>query len=263
MTMLFAAVGVERDGGDESADGAVTTLFAAVGVQVLGSEAEETNLRTVLSPCYLQLLGCRCWGARRRKRICGRCCYHAIFAAVGVQLLGSETAETNLRTLLLPCYLQLLGCSWWGARRRRRICGRCCYHAICSCWGGARRRRRICGRCCYHAIGSCWGAAAGERDGGDESADGAVTMLFAAVVQLLGWRCCGARLRRRICGRCCYHAYHAICSCWGGGAGERDCGDESADGAVTMLFAAVGVEVLGRETAETNLRTLLCEGVAA
>ena len=24
-------------------------------------------------------------------------------------MLGSETAETNLRTLLLPCYLQLLG----------------------------------------------------------------------------------------------------------------------------------------------------------
>ena len=64
-----------------------------------------------------------------------------------------------------------------------------------------------------------------ERYGGDESADGAVTVLFAAV--------------------------------GGGGAGERDGGDESADGAVTLLFAAVGVEVLGSETAETNLRTVL------
>ena len=143
-TPYFGGAG-ERDGGNESADGAVTMLFAAVGVQVL----------------------------------------------------GSETAETKL----LPCYLQLLGCSCWGARRRRRICGRCCYLAICSCW-----------------------------------------------------RCWGARLWRRICGRCCYHA---ICSCWGGGAGERDGGDESADAAVTMLFAAVGVQVLGCETVETNLRTVL------
>ena len=46
-----------------------------------------------------------------------------------------------------------------------------------------------------------------ERDCGDEAADDAVTMLFAAV----RGRCGGARLRRRICGRCCYHA---ICSCW-------------------------------------------------
>ena len=314
-------------------DAAVTMLFAAVGVEVLGSETTETDLRTLLLPCYLQLLGRRCWGARRRRRICGRCCYHAIcscwgagagerdggdesadaavtmlfaagselFAAVGVQVLGSETTETNLRTLLLPCYLQLLGWRCWGARLPRRICERCCCHAICSCWGGgagerdlrtlllpcylqllgrrcwgARRRRRICGRCCYHAICSCWGAGAGERNGGDESADAAVTMLFAAVgaqvlgseteetnlrtlllpcyLQLLGWRCWGARLPRRICGRCCCHA---ICSCWGGGAGERDYRDESANAAVAMLFVAVGVEVLGSETTETNLRTLL------
>ena len=46
---------------------------------------------------------------------------------------GSETAETNLRTLLLACYLQLLGVD------------------------------------------------VGERDCGDESADDAVPMLFAAV----------------------------------------------------------------------------------
>ena len=177
-----------------------------------------------------------------------------LFAAVAVQVLGSETEETNLRTLLLPCYLQLLGWRCWGAIRRRRICGRCCCHAICSCWGGG----------------------AGERDYRDESADAAVTMLFAAVgvqvlgseteetnlrtllfpcyLQLLGWSCWGARLPRRICGRCCCHA---ICSCCGAGTGERDGGDESADAAVAMLFAAVAVQVLGSETEETNLRTLL------
>ena len=38
--------------------------------------------------------------------------------------------------------------------------------------------------------------------------------------------------------------------------GERDCGDESADGAVPMLFAAVE-EMLGSETAEMNLWTVL------
>ena len=264
-------------------DGAVTMLFAAVGVQLLRNDTEETNLRTLLLPCYLQVLGRRCWGARRRRRICGRCCYHAIcscwggaagerdggdesadgavamlFAAVGVEALGSETAETNLRTVLLPCYLQLLGWRCWGVIRRRRICGRCCCHAICSCWG----------------------AAAGERDCGDESADGAVAMLFAALVlEVLGsdteetnlrtvllpcylqllWRSCwGARRRRRICGWCCCHA---ICSCWGAAAGERYGGDESADAAVAMLFAAVGVQLLGSETAEMKLRTVLlpCE----
>ena len=350
----------ERDGGDEAADAAVAMLFAAVGVELLGSGTEETNLRTVLLPCYLQLLGWSCWGAIRRRRICGRCCCHAIcscwgggagerdcgdesadgavamlFAAVGVEVLGSDTEETNLRTVLLPCYLQLLGWRCWGAIRRRRICGRCCYHAICSCWGagagerdggdesadaavamlfaavgvqllageteetnlrtvllpcylqlwgcscwGAIRCRRICGRCCCHAICSCWGGGAGERDCGDESADGADAVLFAAVgmqllrseteetnlrtlllpcyLQLLGCGCWGAIRRRRICGRCCYHA---ICSCWGGAAGERYGGDESADAAVTMLFAAVGVQLLGSETAEMKLRTVLlpCE----
>ena len=59
-------------------------------------------------------------------------------------MLGSETAEMNLRTLLLRCYLQLLGVD------------------------------------------------VGERDCGDEPADAAVAMLFAAV----GVRCSGARLRR-------------------------------------------------------------------
>ena len=53
-------------------------------------------------------------------------------------MLGSATAETNLQTLRLPCYLQLFGVD------------------------------------------------VGERDCGDESADAAVTVLFAAV----GGRCC-------------------------------------------------------------------------
>ena len=74
-------------------------------------------------------------------------------------MLGKETAETNLRTLRLPCYLQLLGVD------------------------------------------------VGERDCGDESADGAVTMLLhesadASVTMLFAAE-----------GRCC--CYHAICSCWG------------------------------------------------
>ena len=70
-------------------------------------------------------------------------------------MLGSETAGMNLRTVLFPCYLQLLGVD------------------------------------------------VGERDWEDESADGAVPVLFAAV---------GVQLLERDCGRCCSHA---ICSCWG------------------------------------------------
>ena len=97
-------------------------------------------------------------------------------------MLGSETAETNLRTLLLPCYLQLLGVD------------------------------------------------VGERDCGDVFADTAVTMLFAAV----GFRCWGARLRRRICRLTlrlpCYLQLFGV------DVGERDCGDESADAAVTVLW---------------------------
>ena len=66
---------------------------------MLGSETAETNLRTMLFPCYLQLL-------------------------------GVDDCETNLRTMLFACYLQLLGVD------------------------------------------------VGERDCGDESADDAVCMLF-------------------------------------------------------------------------------------
>ena len=100
------------------------------------------NLRTVLLPCYLQLLG-----VDVGERDCGDesadGAVTMLFAAVGV-MFGSETAEMNLRTVLFPCYLQLSGVD------------------------------------------------VGERDCGDESADGAVPMLFAAV----GGRCWGARLRR-------------------------------------------------------------------
>ena len=117
---------------------------------MLGSEAVETNLRTLLLPCYLQLLGVDV-GARDCGDESADDAVTMLFAAVGGRCGGSET---------FPCYLQLLGVD------------------------------------------------VGERDRGDESADAAVTMLFAAV----GGRCWGARLRRRICGRCCYHA---ICSCWG------------------------------------------------
>ena len=129
-------------------------------------------------------------------------------------MLGSETAETNLRTLLFACYLQLLGVDVG-----ERDCGDesaddavpMLFAAVGGrCWG-ARLRRRICGRCCFMLF-PCYlqllGVDVGERDCGDESADDAVPMLFAAV----GGRCWGARLRRRICGRCCSHA---ICSCWG------------------------------------------------
>ena len=99
---------------------------------------------------------------------------------------GSETAETNLRTLLFACYLQPLGVDVG-----ERDCGdESADDAVPML---------------FAAVG---GIDVGERDCGDESADDAVPMLFAAV----GGRCWGARLRRRICGRCCSHA---ICSCWG------------------------------------------------
>ena len=98
---------------------------------------------------------------------------------------GSETAETNLRTLLFACYLQLLGVDVG-----ERDCGdESADDAVPMLFAAV-------------------GVDVGERDCGDESADDAVCMLFAAV----GRRCGGARLRRRICGRCCSHA---ICGCWG------------------------------------------------
>ena len=99
-------------------------------------------------------------------------------------MLGSETAETNLRTLLLPRYSQLLGVDVG-----ERDCGNESADAAVTMLFAA-------------------GVDVGERDCGDVFADAAVTMLFAAV----GGRCWGARLRRRICGHC---GDHAICNCWG------------------------------------------------
>ena len=73
---------------------------------MLGSETAEMNLRTVLFPCYLQLLG-----VDVREQDCGDesadGAVPMLFTAVG-GMLGSETAEMNLRTVLFPCYLQLL-----------------------------------------------------------------------------------------------------------------------------------------------------------
>ena len=67
----------------------------------------------------------------------------------------------------------------------------------CSNRVGAIRKRRICGRYCYVTMlcVELSGCSCGGEGDGDE-----VTVLFAAV----GGRCWGARLRRRICGRCCW-----------------------------------------------------------
>ena len=124
-------------------------------------------------------------------------------------------------TVMLPCYVW----SCWGAaaagrETAERMCGRCCYRGMWSCWGLATVLMlfaAVGGRCCGDeaaddAVTLLFAAVGGidvrERECGDESADDAVAMLFAAV----GGGCWGARLRRRICGRCCYPA---ICSCWG------------------------------------------------
>ena len=100
---------------------------------MLGSETAEMNLRTVLFPCYLQLLG-----VDVGERDCGDesadGAVPMLFAAVGVQLLGSETAEMNLRTVLFPCYLQLLG-----ADVRERDCGDESADGG-RCWGARLRR---------------------------------------------------------------------------------------------------------------------------
>ena len=93
-------------------------------------------------------------------------------------MLRSETAETNLRTMLFACYLQLLGVDVG-----ERDCGdESADDAVLMLFAAV-----------------AMGVDVGERDCGDESADDAGTMLFAAV----GGRCGGARLRRRVCGRCC------------------------------------------------------------
>ena len=139
----------------------------------------------------------------------------------------------------------------------RRICGHCCYHAICSCSGAAVGERDCADEFADAAVTmlfellSCWGAAAGERDCADESADAAVTMLF----ELLGWSCWGA-MRRQICGQSCCHA---ICSCW-----VQVLGSDTAETNLRRVLLpcylscwAVGVQLLGSETAQMNLRTVL------
>ena len=101
---------------------------------MLGSETAETNLRTLLLPCYLQLLG-----VDVGERDCGDVfadaavipCYLQLLGVdVGERDCGDESADTAVTMLFAT-----VGGRCWGARLRRRICGRCCYHAICSCWG--------------------------------------------------------------------------------------------------------------------------------
>ena len=67
---------------------------------MLGSETAETNLRTMLFPCYLQLLVVDV-GERDGGDESADAAVPMLFAAVG-GMLGSETAETNLRTMLFP-----------------------------------------------------------------------------------------------------------------------------------------------------------------
>ena len=100
-------------------------------------------------------------------------------------MLGKETAETNLRTLRLPCYLQLLGVDVG-----ERDCGDESADGAVTMLLYTNLRTLLLP--CYLQL---LGVDVGERDCGDESADASVTMLFAAE------------------GRCC--CYHAICSCWG------------------------------------------------
>ena len=108
LKLLGAAAG-ERDCGDESADGAVTMLFGAVG-GLLRSKTAETNLRTVLLPCYLELLGKRdC-----RDESAGRCCYHAIWS-----FCWGVRRQRTICGRCLQCDLELFGGCCWGARLRR------------------------------------------------------------------------------------------------------------------------------------------------
>ena len=127
---------------------------------MLGKETAETNLRTMLLPCCLQLLGVdvgerdcgdesaddavcmlfaavggRCWGARLRRRICGRFSVTMLFAAVGGIDVGERGCGDEPADAAVTMLFAAVGGRRWGARLRRRICGRCCYHAICSCWG--------------------------------------------------------------------------------------------------------------------------------
>ena len=101
---------------------------------MLGSETAETNLRTMLFPCYLQLLG-----VDVGERDCGDESTDAAVCMLYLQLLGVDVGERDCgdesADAAVPMLFAAVGGGCWGARLRRRICGRCCYHAICSCWG--------------------------------------------------------------------------------------------------------------------------------
>ena len=101
---------------------------------MLGSETAETNLRTMLLPCYLQLLG-----VDVGERDCGDESADAsvtmLFAAVGGIDVGERDCGDESADAAVTMLFAAVGGRRWGARLRRRICGRCCYRAICSCWG--------------------------------------------------------------------------------------------------------------------------------
>ena len=126
---------------------------------MLGSETAETNLRTLLLPCYLQLLGVdvgerdcgdesadaavtmlfQLLGVDVGERDCGDESADAavtmLFAAVGGIDVGERDCGDESAEAAVTMLFAAVGGRCWGARLRRRICGRCCYHAICSCWG--------------------------------------------------------------------------------------------------------------------------------
>ena len=98
-----------------------------------GSETAETNLRTLLLACYLQLLG-----VDVGERDCGDesadDAVPMLFAAVGGRCWGARLRDESADDAVCMLFAAVGG-RCWGARLRRRICGRCCLHAICSCWG--------------------------------------------------------------------------------------------------------------------------------
>ena len=100
---------------------------------MLGSETAETNLRTMLFPCYLQLLGVDVKerdGGDESRTLLFACYLQLLGVDVGERDCGDESADDAV-----PMLFAAVGGRCWGARLRRRICGRCCLHAICSCWG--------------------------------------------------------------------------------------------------------------------------------
>ena len=100
---------------------------------MLGSETAEANLRTMLFPCYLQLLGVDV-GERDGGDESADDAVCMLFAAVG-GILGERDCGDESADDAVPMLFAAVGGRCWGARLRRRICGRCCFHAICSCWG--------------------------------------------------------------------------------------------------------------------------------